>query len=157
MNSAPHPDQSWEAIQNARANSTKNPAPPTRGTPIVATDTPPEPSAPKPGQPGWEYKPMKPLLTPEQLMEALDALGFRDMQAAVEGLRLQNAALLGENARLTSENAALRARADAMRPSERTSEGVTDAEFEDIAEAHATDAAPAPESSRTQETYYKGD
>jgi hypothetical protein len=89
---------------------------------------------------------VKPLLTTEQLMEALDALGFRDMQAAVEGLRLQNETLRGENARLTSENAAMRARAEAMRVERPSSEGVTDAEFEEIAEAHAPAAA-------SQETY----
>ena len=138
MGTLSHPDQSWEAIQDARANSTKNPAPPTRGTPIVVADAPSEPAAPKPGQPGYAYPPpAKPIPSPEQIMDVLNNMGFSDMQAAAEGLKLQNEALSAENVQLKTRADAAESALKAGRAVRTSTDGVTDAEFEDIAEAHA--------------------
>ena len=156
MSATPHPDQSWEAILNARTHSVKNPAPPVSHVPFVGEHDASVPEPPKPGQPGYAYPKQERSLTPEELVDALKAIGFDDLRSAVEGLRLQNETLREENdqlaARVTAAESALRA----ARGERTSTDGVTDADFEELPPGHVPDINNViPPDVSTD--YYKGD
>lgn len=128
---AEHPDQSWEAILRAREGIGRNPAPP-RNTPVTPIDLSGEPGKPKFGQPGFEYpKVTIPPPSKGELLNALRSMGldFGELQASLDGLMMQNKALLEENKKLKVQAEA------AEFAAERTpQEDIAEAEFENIPE-----------------------